>query len=211
MCCVTHYIGINMLPMIISFRHKGLKELFEEGMTTRLPQERLRKIYKLLWNLHSAEILDELNESGLRLHRLKRPPLEGYYSIDVTGNYRLVFRFQSGIVEDVDFLDTHWSYMKRMIPKIPIHPGEILSEFFIEPRSLTMTDLAKKMNIPRPGLSAVIKGNADITPMLAAKLAKALRTTVQFWLNLQMNYELSMARKKDEESKKTSKTTKATT
>ena len=82
--------------MIISFRHKGLQELFEHGETRRLPQERIIKLNKLLEILDSAEDLRDLNHPGFRLHRLKRPPLDGYYSVDVSGNYRLVFRVQCG-------------------------------------------------------------------------------------------------------------------
>jgi proteic killer suppression protein len=93
--------------MIVSFRHKGLKELYEEGSTARLPQERIRKIDYILAVLNSAETLEDLNRSGFRLHYLKRPPLIGYCSIDVSGNYRIVFQFRSGQVIDVDFLDTH--------------------------------------------------------------------------------------------------------
>lgn len=93
--------------MIISFRHKGLRELFEDGSTSRLPQERIRKIKYVLEMLDSSATLADLNQSGFRLHQLKRPPLIGYYSIDVSGNYRVVFRFESGQASDIDFLDTH--------------------------------------------------------------------------------------------------------
>ena len=59
-------MGTTMLPMIVSFRHKGLKELFEEGKTRRLPQERLKKIIALLFTLDSIETLGELNLPGFR-------------------------------------------------------------------------------------------------------------------------------------------------
>jgi proteic killer suppression protein len=92
--------------MIISFGHKGLRELYEDGKTARLPQERIRKIKDLLQILDSARTLEEVNQRGFRLHHLRRPPLIGYYSIDVSGNYRIVFRFTPEQVSDVDFLDT---------------------------------------------------------------------------------------------------------
>lgn len=93
--------------MIESFRHKGLQELFLTGRTSRLPQERLRKIKMLLAVLDSAVDLRDMNLPGLRLHKLKAPPLSDYYSIDVTANYRIVFRFERGNTIDVNFLDTH--------------------------------------------------------------------------------------------------------
>ena len=93
--------------MIISFRHKGLQELFKEGATHRLPQDKIKKIDKLLWVLNEAGDLRDLNRPGLRLHRLKKPPYDGFYSIDVSGNYRIVFLFYDGQVSECDYLDTH--------------------------------------------------------------------------------------------------------
>lgn len=95
------------MPMIVSFRHKGLRELFEEQRTSRLPQERLNKIRLILSAIDSANYPDDLNQPGFRLHKLRKPPLEGWYSIDVTGNYRIVFRFDDGRATGLDFLDTH--------------------------------------------------------------------------------------------------------
>lgn len=92
--------------MIESFKHKGLQELFEKGKTARLPQDRLPKLKKLLAMIHSAKEKKDLNFPGLRLHNLK-PPLKGFLSLDVTANYRLVFRFENGIVKDLDYVDTH--------------------------------------------------------------------------------------------------------
>ena len=93
--------------MIVSFRNKGLQELFEKSKTSNLPQERLKKIKMLLAILDSAKELRDLNVPAFRLHKLKRPSLDGYYSIDVSGNYRIVFRFENGNAHDVDYLDTH--------------------------------------------------------------------------------------------------------
>ena len=93
--------------MIESFKHRGLQELFEKSKTARLPQERLKKIKMLLTALDSAQDVKDLNIPAFRLHKLKRPPLEGYYSIDVSGNYRIAFWFENGKVSEVDYLDTH--------------------------------------------------------------------------------------------------------
>ena len=60
----------------------------------------------LLAILDSAKELGDLNVPAFRLHKLKRPPLDGCYSIDVSGNYRIVFRFENGNARDVDYLDT---------------------------------------------------------------------------------------------------------
>ena len=61
------------------------------------------------WTRTSRQKTDSrhLNVPAFRLHKLRKPPLEGYYSIDVSGNYRIVFWFEDGNVSEVDYLDTH--------------------------------------------------------------------------------------------------------
>ena len=93
--------------MISTFSHKGLRELFEKGNSKRLPQERIRKLKQMLAVLHNATSVRDFDLPGARLHQLKEPPLRGYWSLDATGNYRLVFRFENGDVYDLDFFDTH--------------------------------------------------------------------------------------------------------
>jgi antitoxin HigA-1 len=78
----------------------------------------------------------------------------------------------------------------------PAHPGEILKEMFIRERKLTITEVAKGLNVARANLSAVINGHLGISPELAVKLSEAFGNTAQFWVNLQNNYELWHAEKK---------------
>ena len=93
--------------MIVSFRSKALEEVFTKGSTRKLPQERIRKITMILDAMHAAVSLKDLNFPAFRLHQLKAPPYRGYGSIDVTGNYRIVFRFDDGEINDVEYVDTH--------------------------------------------------------------------------------------------------------
>jgi len=72
----------------------------------------------------------------------------------------------------------------------PSHPGEILKYMFIEERNLTITAVAKGLNMARASLSVVVNGHAGISPELAVKLSEAFGNTAQFWINLQNNYEL---------------------
>jgi antitoxin HigA-1 len=84
--------------------------------------------------------------------------------------------------------------LKRNLP--PLHPGEILREMFINERNLTITEVAKGLNVARANLSAVINGHLGISPELAIKLSEAFGNTPQFWVNLQNNYELWHAEQK---------------
>lgn len=93
--------------MIVSFRSKALEEVFTKGTSKKLLQERIKKIKKILDAMHGAVSLKDLNFPAFRLHQLKAPPYRGYWSIDVTGNYRLVFRFDDGGISEVEYVDTH--------------------------------------------------------------------------------------------------------
>lgn len=72
----------------------------------------------------------------------------------------------------------------------PAHPGEILKEMFIVERKLTITEVAKGLNMARANLSSVIHCHLGISPERAVKLSEAFGNTAQFWVNLQNNYEL---------------------
>ena len=65
--------------MIVGFKHKGLQEVFDT----------------------------DLEIHAFRLYKLKKPPLDGYWSIDVSGNCRIVFWFEDGHAYRFDYLDTH--------------------------------------------------------------------------------------------------------
>ena len=84
--------------------------------------------------------------------------------------------------------------LKRGLP--PSHPGEILKEMFITERGLTITEVAKGLNMARANLSSVINGHLGISPELAVKLSAAFGNSAQFWVNLQSNYELWHAERK---------------
>ncbi len=84
--------------------------------------------------------------------------------------------------------------LKRGLP--PVHPGEILREDYIKERGLTITEVAQGLGITRPNLSNVVNEHAGISPELAVKLSEAFGNTAEFWLNLQLNYDLWHAEQK---------------
>lgn len=94
-------------PFVIkTIKHKGLKPLYERGDLSKLPADRVHKIILMMTALDAAETLEPINRPAWRLHTLKGD-LEGLYAIDVSGNYRLIFRFEGGNVFDLDFVDYH--------------------------------------------------------------------------------------------------------
>ena len=78
----------------------------------------------------------------------------------------------------------------------PIHPGEILLKEFLEPLGISQYRLAKDINVPIPRINAIIKGKRGISADTALRLARYFETTEQFWMNLQLRYELECAKDK---------------
>ncbi|MBI5428454.1 MAG: type II toxin-antitoxin system RelE/ParE family toxin [Nitrospinae bacterium] len=92
--------------MIESFRHKGLRKFYEEGETRFLPAEQLDKIKRILSYLDAAQRPEAMNLPGFRFHPMTGDH-KGFYSVTVTGNWRIIFRFQDGNALDVEYLDYH--------------------------------------------------------------------------------------------------------
>jgi addiction module HigA family antidote len=83
-----------------------------------------------------------------------------------------------------------------MMPKHrpPTHAGEILLEEFLKPLDLTQVQAAEKMGISLNRLNELIRGKRGVTADTALRLAKLLKTTPEFWLNLQNTYDLYEAK-----------------
>lgn len=88
-------------------KHKGLERLFVKGSKAGVPAKAVTKLSLLLLRLSAAAKPEDLaHPPGLRLHQLKGERA-GTWSLTVTGNWRLTFRFDDGSVFDVDFEDYH--------------------------------------------------------------------------------------------------------
>jgi len=81
--------------------------------------------------------------------------------------------------------------MPTKIP--PTHPGEILSEEFLQPFGLSQRELARRLDVEPRRVNELIHGKRSITADTALRLARLFGTTPAFWLNLQMRYELDVA------------------
>ncbi|WP_048306454.1 HigA family addiction module antitoxin [Halomonas sp. PR-M31] len=77
-----------------------------------------------------------------------------------------------------------------MLMHNPPHPGEVIKELCLEPLGLSVTAAAKALGVSRKTLSAVINGNAGISPEMAIRLSIAFDTSAESWLNQQSQYEL---------------------
>jgi antitoxin HigA-1 len=79
-----------------------------------------------------------------------------------------------------------------MIPthRTPTHPGEMLLEEFLKPLGMTQTTAAEEMGISLNRLNELINGKRGMTADTALRLAKLLKTTPEFWMNLQNAWDL---------------------
>ena len=79
-----------------------------------------------------------------------------------------------------------------MIPKHrkPVHPGEILIEEFLKPLGMSQVELANKMRVPVQRVNTLINGKRDMTAETAILLSRVLKTTSEFWMNLQVACDL---------------------
>jgi antitoxin HigA-1 len=75
-----------------------------------------------------------------------------------------------------------------------IHPGEILQEEFLEPLGITAYRLSKDVHIPATRISQIIKGRRSISADTALRFSKYFGTTADFWLGLQMEFDLRQER-----------------
>ena len=78
----------------------------------------------------------------------------------------------------------------------PVHPGEILREEFLEPMGLSQYRLAKELSVPARRINEIVHGKRSISADTALRLARYFGTSDEFWMNLQMHYDLEVERAK---------------
>ena len=90
--------------MIETFRHKGLARFFEDDDRRKVPASQSDKIARILARLNEAVTVQDMALPGYRLHPLKGE-LAGFWSVTVSGNWRIVFQFENSNAYDVDLID----------------------------------------------------------------------------------------------------------
>lgn len=76
----------------------------------------------------------------------------------------------------------------------PVHPGEVLREDFLRPLGMSQYALAKELGVPEIRISEIVNGKRAITPDTALRLSRYFGTSAEFWLGMQMTYDLERAR-----------------
>ena len=76
----------------------------------------------------------------------------------------------------------------------PIHPGEVLLEDYLKPLGMSQNALAKSIGVPADRISEIVRGRRGITADTAVRLAHYFNTTPEFWIGLQADHEIEVAR-----------------
>jgi len=92
--------------MIKSFRHKGLKKLYETGSQHGINPDHLNRLRLILARLDASQLPKDMDLPGLNLHPLKGE-YKGFWAVSVSGNWRVIFRFEDSHAIDVNYLDYH--------------------------------------------------------------------------------------------------------
>ena len=92
--------------MIKSWQHKGLKQFYEQGTLKGIQSKHKRRLTIILQRLDAAIQPEDLNLPGMRFHRLQAR-YKGFYSVAVSGNWRVIYKFEGKNAILVDYLDYH--------------------------------------------------------------------------------------------------------
>ena len=92
--------------MIKSFRHAGLQSFFETGSKAGIRPEHAPRLTRILGILDAATLIEQVNIPGLKLHKLTGS-LVGFWAVAVSGNWRVIFRFENGEATLLDYVDYH--------------------------------------------------------------------------------------------------------
>lgn len=92
--------------MIRKFKHKGLKKLFEEDIRKGINSDHVDKLIDILDTLHAAAEVQDMNFPGSGLHPLQGNR-KGDWAVEVSGNWRVTFKFKDGDAFDVNYEDYH--------------------------------------------------------------------------------------------------------
>ncbi|MBT4268434.1 MAG: peptidase [Deltaproteobacteria bacterium] len=92
--------------MIKNFKHKGLKQLYETGSQKGVNTGHAKRLRIILARLDASQSPEDMNLPGLRLHPLKGN-LKGFWAVNVSGNWRICFRFENNNAVDIDYNDYH--------------------------------------------------------------------------------------------------------
>jgi addiction module HigA family antidote len=182
--------------VIRTFRDKGTEAVFDGESPKGFPADLVKVARRKLRYLHAADSLIDLRSPpGNRLEALTGDR-KGQHSIRINDQFS-GFAFSGR--QKVRPTSRSWTIIRRdtaMAKKLkPMHPGEVLREEFLVPLKMSAGALARTCGLPRTRIERIAGEQTGITADTALRLAKALGTTAQLWLNLQNDYDIQVAKR----------------
>ena len=150
----------------------------------------------MLSALDAAVVLQDLRfPPGNHLEELKGDRA-GQHSVRINDQWRICFVWTDQGPADVEIVDYHFRTKGRdmTLMKNPSHPGEVLSELYLDPLGMSPITLAKRFHVPRTRIERLVKGETALTVDTAIRLATFFGTTPEYWMNLQRAWDLAHAR-----------------
>jgi addiction module HigA family antidote len=122
---------------------------------------------------------------------------KGQHSIRINDQFRVCLVWTTEGPAEAEIVDYHYSRRGRQMTKKlkPMHPGEVLREEFLVPLKMSAGALAKVCGLPRTRIERIASEQTGITADTALRLGKALGTTAQLWLNLQIDHDVQVAKR----------------
>jgi len=164
--------------MIMNFKCKHTQALYEGKSPKQFRAFQAQAERKLQMLDSAAELLDLRSPAGNKLKKLGGDR-QGQHSIRINKQWRVCFVW-SGEPSDVEIAD--------------YHPGEIIKEEYLEPLSMSVSALAVALRVPASRINDVVRQKRGVSIDTALRLARYFNTTAQFWMNLQISYDLKIAR-----------------
>jgi addiction module HigA family antidote len=119
----------------------------------------------------------------------------------------MIESFRSGGTEDIFDGINPQGVRENMIRiptnRTPTHPGEMLLEEFLNPMGITQRQLADAIHVPYQRVNNIVNGRRGITPSTALRLAKYFNTSSDFWMNIQLRWEMYYAQQEESGELKT--------
>jgi len=173
--------------VIQSFGDTNTERVWNREHVRVFGPELQRAAQKKLRLLNAAEALGSLRvPPGNRLEKLVGDRA-GQYSIRVNDQYRICFRWTADERNGRIMAATARAHD-------PITPGEILLTEFLQPLGITQYRIAQATGLPQTRISEIVRGKRAISIDTALRLSKALGVDERFWINIQTDYDLEIAR-----------------